>query len=187
MVGQESGAHPPVPVLPREAAAVFFDEGGDVARDPVKVLSPPGRLEIKDWAEVDFPGSGVGVVDGVLAVKFHQFPDVVHVIGQVGEGDGGVFDAGDGLGVPDDVAQDAEAGGAEVPGGFHGGGAPEVAVGEDVGADVGALAQARFGRAGEVGGLGVGGGAELDEEEGAGVSRDEGGVFRLVRVLAGQP
>ena len=57
----------------------------------------------------------MGVVDAFGVVFLEDASDAAHVVGEGGDGDGGVFDEGDGFDVARGAHEEAEAGFSEVP------------------------------------------------------------------------
>ena len=93
----ERRAQPPVAVLPREGTAIFGHQIGDLAGNRSKPLAVPGVFEIELRPEMQKPDGGMTVIYAAGPVLLHERLDARHILGQIGEGHGRVFDHGDGL------------------------------------------------------------------------------------------
>ena len=111
----ELAAKPAVAVFAAEGAAVFFDEGGDFSGNGAEEVVAFFGFQVDDRPQVDLAAAGMGVVDGVKSIFFEDLVEVADISRQVLHVNSGIFDHRDGLVVAGEVAEEAEAGFAEVP------------------------------------------------------------------------
>ena len=175
----ELAAEPSVAMLATQAPPVFSHQVRDVGGDVTEHLQAVDRAEVEQRPEVELAGAGVGVVDAVDCILLRQEPvEVGDVGGEVVDGDGGVLDDLARLFVAGDVLHEPLPGPAQLP---H---------------LVGIVAEeARVGMADPRRSQGPFGGrkraldrppismADLDDENGAGITDDEAPVARLLGVV----
>ena len=111
----ELAAKPTVAVLAAEGAAVFLDEGGYFDGDGAEEFVAFLCFQVDNGSQMKLAAAGVGIVDGVQSIFLQDAVKFADIGWQVLHIDGRIFDHRDGLVIAGKVAEQAEAGFAEVP------------------------------------------------------------------------